>query len=677
MRSLFAVIPAVVLLAVACSTAPPELAAPRIGEWGYDLSSMDATVEPGDDFFRYSNGKWLDTFEIPADKSRYVSFTELADQAELDVRSIIEDLSAADSAEGSIEQSVGDFYSSWMDDEAIEALGTAPLEPHLADIDSVATHEDLMRQFGTANRAAPLGVGIEADPADTSRYVVFVGQAGLGLPNRDYYLRDDERFAGYREAYVAYIARLFELAGTADGAAKADAIMALETQLAEVHWTPAESRDIEKTYNPMTFAEAKELAPDFDWDVIFTTADLGTPETVVIEQTTAVTASAALTKSVSLDTWKDYLKFHFINDAASYLPKAFDEASFEMFGKTLSGTPEQRDRWKRGVQLLNGSMGEAVGQVYVERHFPPEARQRIEELVGNLSAAMEERLESLEWMDDETRAQALVKLGTFEPRVGYPDKWIDYSDLEIAADDLLGNVMRSREFDWKQDTDRLGGPVDRDLWGMSPQTVNAYYHPLMNQITFPAAILQAPFFDPAADPAINYGAIGGVIGHEIGHGFDDQGRKFDEKGLIRDWWSETSNELFQERSTRLGAQYDEFEPIEGVHVNGQLTMGENIGDLGGMQMAYAAYQRHIAEHGEPPVIDGLTGDQRFFLAWAQVWKGKMRDDAARRQLVTDPHSPARERVNGVVRNLDVWYEAFGVTKDDDLYLPPDERVRIW
>lgn len=677
MRTTAPVLVLFVLVLAGCGSAPPEVAAPRIGEWGFDLTSMDTTVEPGDDFFRYAGGAWLDRFEIPADKSRYVSFTELADQAELDVRSIIEDLSASESADGSIEQKVGEFYSSWMDEEAIEALGTAPLEPHLADIDSVTTHEDLMRQFGTANRAAPLGVQIEADPADTTRYVVFVGQSGLGLPNRDYYLRDDERFVGYREAYVAYIEKLFDLAGIADGAAKAQAVMDLETKLAEVHWTPAESRDIEKTYNPMTFDEAKDLAPDFGWDVIFMTADLGIPETVVVEQTTAVTASAALTKSVSLETWKDYLKFHFINDAASYLPRAFDEASFEMFGKTLSGTPEQRDRWKRGVQLLNGAMGEAVGQVYVERHFPPEAREQIEELVDNLSAAMEERLQGLEWMDEETRAQALVKLGTFEPRVGYPDKWIDYSDLEIAADDLLGNVLRSNEFDWKQETDRLGGPVDRDLWGMSPQTVNAYYHPLMNQITFPAAILQAPFFDPAADAAMNYGAIGGVIGHEIGHGFDDQGRKFDEKGLIRDWWSETSNELFQERSTRLGAQYDEFEPIEGVHVNGQLTMGENIGDLGGMQMAYAAYQRHIAEHGEPPVIDGLTGDQRFFLAWAQVWKGKMRDDAARRQLVTDPHSPARERVNGVVRNLDEWYEAFGVTEDDDLYLPPDERVRIW
>lgn len=677
MRSVLAALSAaVVLVAASCST-PPEPTGPRIGEWGYDLTAMDSAVKPGDDFFRYANGTWLDTFEIPADKSRYVSFTELADQAEQDVRAIIEDLSSAEPEPGSIKQKVGDFYSSWMDEEAIEALGTAPLEPYLAEIDAVSSHADLMRQFGAANRVAPLGIGIEADPADTSRYVIFVGQAGLGLPNRDYYLREDERFAGYRDAYRQYIALLFELAGIADGEAKADAIMALETQLAEVHWTPAESRDIEKTYNPMTLVEAKELAPGFDWDTVLAEADLGSPETLVVEQTTAITASGALTHSVSLDTWKDYLKFHFINDSAVYLPKAFDDARFEMFSKTLTGTQEQRDRWKRGVQLLNRSMGEAVGQVYVERHFPPESRAQITELVDNLSAAMEERLQGLDWMDDETRAQALVKLGTFEPRVGYPSKWTDYSDLEIDAGDLLGNALRSREFDWKLETDRFAGLVDRELWFMSPQTVNAYYHPLMNQITFPAAILQAPFFDPAADPAINYGAIGGVIGHEIGHGFDDQGRKFDEKGLIRDWWSEGSSERFQGRADRLGAQYNEYEPVEGMTVNGELTMGENIGDLGGLQMGYAAYQRYIAAHGEPPVIDGLTGDQRFFLAWAQVWRGKMREDDARRRLVSDPHSPPKERVNGVVRNLDVWYEAFGVTEGDDLYLPPDERVRIW
>ncbi|MDA1237187.1 MAG: M13 family metallopeptidase, partial [Acidobacteria bacterium] len=456
-----------------------------------------------------------------------------------------------------------------------------------------------------------------------------------------------------------------------------DAILALETKIAQVHWTPERSRDIEQTYNPMSLAEIKKLAPGFSWDSLLGEAGLGGAKNFVIEQTTAITDAGALTKSVPLSTWKDYLKFHFISSSAAYLPKPFDEASFEMFGKTLSGQPEQRERWKRGVQLMNRSMGEAVGEIYVQRHFPPEARAQITELVSNLSAAMEERIHTLEWMDDETRQAAQVKLGTFDPRVGYPSKWIDYSSLEVKPDDLLGNVLRSRKFDWNEDLKRLSGPVDRDLWGMNPQTVNAYYNPLMNQITFPAAILQAPFFDPAADPAINYGAIGGVIGHEIGHGFDDQGRKFDEKGLIRDWWTETSNERFTARSTVLGAQYNAFEPIEGLHVNGQLTMGENIGDLGGMQMAYAAYQRYVAEHGEPPVIDGFTGDQRFFLSWAQVWRAKMREDAARRQIVTDPHSPPQERVNGVVRNLDAWYAAFGVTESDKLYLAPDQRVRIW
>lgn len=676
MRTFFTLFTTLSLFLAGCSSAP-EAPKTRIGTWGFDLTTMDTSIKPGDNFFRYANGKWLDTYEIPADKSRYGAFTELADQAETDVRAIIEELAAGNPTAGSVEQKVGDFYKSWMDEEKIAALGIEPLQAPLAEIDAVASHDDLMRQFGASNRAAPLGFSLEADPADTTRYIIFVGQSGLGLPNRDYYLRDDETFVGYRAAYRSYIAKLFELAGIAEGEAKADAIIALETKLAQVHWTPERSRDIEQIYNPMSLDDAKKLAPGFGWDLILNEAGLGGLSTVVVEQTTAITASGDLTKSIPLDTWKDYLKFHFISDAASYLTKDFDDASFEMFGKTLSGTQEQRERWKRGVQLLNGTMGEAVGQVYVDRHFPPEARQQTEELVDNLSAAMEERLHTLEWMDDATREQALVKLSTFDPRVGYPSKWTEYSPLEIKPDDLLGNVLRARDFAWQEDVRRLAEPVDRELWGMNPQTVNAYYNPLLNQITFPAAILQAPFFDPAADPAINYGAIGGVIGHEIGHGFDDQGRKFDEKGLIRDWWTETANTRFSERSARLGSQYDAFEPIEGMKISGQLTMGENIGDLGGLQMAYAAYQRYVAEHGEPAVIDGFTGDQRFFLAWAQVWRGKTRDDEARRRLVSDPHSPPQERVNGVVRNLDAWYEAFGVTEGDALYLPPDQRVRIW
>ncbi len=667
---------AVAFTLAACSSAP-EAPKPKIGMWGFDLTSMDKSVKPGDDFFRYANGHWLDTYEIPADRSRYGAFDQLAETAEQDVHQIIDELAASNPTPGSVEQKVGDFYKSWMDEEKIAALGTEPLQGPLAEIDAVASHDELMKQFGASSRAAPLGFSLEADPADTTHYIMFVDQSGLGLPNRDYYLRDDERFAGYRKAYHEYIAKMFELAGIDGGESKADAILALETKLAQSQWTPERSRDIEQTYNPMSLAQIKKLAPGFNWDPLLAEAGLGGVEKFVVEQTTAITDAGALTKSVPLDTWKDYLKFHFISDSAPYLTKPFDEANFEMFGKTLSGQPEQRERWKRGVQLLNRSMGEAVGEIYVQRHFSPEARQQIQELVGNLRAAMEERIHTLEWMDDETRQAALVKLGTFDPRVGYPNKWIDYAALEIEPDDLLGNVMRSREFDWNLDLKRLSGPVDRELWEMTPQTVNAYYNPLMNQITFPAAILQAPFFDPAADPAVNYGAIGGVIGHEIGHGFDDQGRKFDEKGLIRDWWTETSSQRFTARTTMLGKQYDAFEPIEGLHVSGQLTMGENIGDLGGLQMAYAAYQRYVAEHGEQPVIDGFTGDQRFFLAWAQVWRAKMRDDAARRQIVTDPHSPPKERVNGVVRNIDAWYAAFDVKEGDKLYLPPDQRVRIW
>lgn len=654
----------------------PAAATAAIGAWGIDLSARDEAVAAGDDFNRYANGRWLDEFEIPADLSTYGTFVRLRLEAEDDVRAIVEDLSARDAAPGTVEQQVGDFYAAWMDEGRIETLGAAPLEPYLAEIAAIETKTDLMKAFASLHLAAPFALSILPDPADTTRYVAAIDQAGLGLPDRDYYLEDDARFVEYRNAYHRYAVRVLTLAGIDDAEAKATAIVDLETRLANVHWTLADTRDIQKIYNPMSPAQVAELAPEFDWPLIFSEAGLGAVNTFIVAEPSAIEAGAEIFASAPLQLVRDYLAFHLISNYAEFLSSDFDAAYFDMYSRTLSGTEQQRERWKRGVQHVNAGLGEAVGRVYVERHFPPSYKTQMDQLVANLVAAMRERLEQNDWMDEETRAQALTKLATFEPRIGYPSKWIDYGTLEIRPGELVHNTRVLREFDWRLQVERLSGPVDRDLWDMSPQTVNAYYNPLLNQITFPAAILQPPFFDPNADPAVNYGAIGAVIGHEIGHGFDDQGRRFDDQGKIRDWWTAAADARFSERAQRLGAQYDTYEPIPGMRVNGQLTMGENIGDLGGVQMAYAAYRRHLGS-GEAPVLDGLTGDQRFFLAWAQAWRTLLREDRLRSQLVTDPHSPPEYRVNGVVRNVDAWYEAYGVTPQNALYLPPEERVRIW
>ena len=649
----------------------------EIGDWGFDLTGMDTEVIPGNDFYQYANGTWLATTEIPSDLSNYGMFTELALEAEVQVQDIITDLAAENAAAGTIEQKVGDLYGSWMDTDTIEQRGLAPAQPYLDEIATAETHADIARLFATIHHQAPFGIGIIPDPADTTRYTVFVGQGGLGLPDRDYYLEDEN--ARYRDAYRDYIAEVFALAGIEDGEARADAILSLETRLAEVHWTQADSRDINRIYNPMPLDQLAALAPQFDFTNGMAQLGVDSVATYLVAQPSAIESSGVIFEETPVDVWKDYMTFHFLRTNAGQLPAAFDQANFRMYGLTLNGTPEQRPRDRRGVNLVGGQLGEAVGQVYVERHFPPSSKQAMEGLVANLTASLHSRIEALDWMDDETRAEALTKLSTFEPRIGYPDEWTDYSDLDIQADDIFGNVMRIREFDWNQQVDDLAGPVDRGEWPYPPQTVNASYNPLMNQITFPAGILQPPFFDPNADAAVNYGGIGAVIGHEIGHGFDDQGRRFDENGAIRDWWTEETNARFEERADRLGAQYSGYSPVEGRFVNGELTMGENIGDLGGLQMAYSAYHRYLDEccGGEAPVLDGLTGDQRFFLAWAQVWRRLYREDNLIQRLTTDPHSPSQYRTNGIVRNMDAWYDAFGVTEDNDLYLPPEERVSIW
>ena len=652
---------------------------PQIGTWGVDLTTRDAKIKPGDDFNRFANGAWMDSYEMPADLSSYGTFVQLRLDAEADVRAIVEELAAGEAEPGSLEQKVGAAYGAWMDTARLDELGSAPLKPHLARIMGLKTKKAIQKEMASLHADAPFGFGIIPDPADTTRYIAFVGQSGLGMPNRDYYLEDDARFKEYRTAYEAYVTKMLELAGLSKPSRRAKAIIALETKLARVHWTPAESRDIKKIYNPMPLAQLQKLAPEFEWKMIVDALGLGEVPTFVVAQTTAIEKSGDIFTKTPVRTWQSYLAFHFIRSHAQYLSSDFDRAHFDFYSKTLRGIPEQRDRWKRGVNLINGGLGEAVGQIYVQRHFPPSHKKQMEELVANLIEAFEERLKENAWMDEATREQALLKLSTFEPRIGYPAKWTDYSDLNLDRESLLGNALAISEFQWKDQIERLGGPVDRQQWGYPPQTVNASYNPLLNQITFPAGILQPPFFDPNADPAVNYGAIGAVIGHEIGHGFDDQGRRFDEKGRIRDWWTKASDERFSAYTDRLDKQYSAFSPVEGLFVNGQLTMGENIGDIGGLQMAYAAYHRSLAAccGGEAEIVEGLTGDQRFFLGYAQVWRSMYREDELRQRVKTDPHSPPAFRVNGTVRNTDAWYTAFGVEEGDELYLPPEERVRIW
>jgi putative endopeptidase len=665
------------LLAQAGTPAPAAAAKPRYGDFGIDLSAMDRSVKPGDSFWHYVNGNWDKTTEIAADRTSAGAGVLLVDEAERQVRAIVEDLARDPAKSGAVGRQVGDFYASWMDEAAIEAHGTAPLKPYLDKVGAVKTRSDLIRLFATQGYTAPVGVGILPDPADPTRYIAAAGQSGLGLPNRDYYLLTGEKYDAIRAAYRAYVVQMQKLAGIADAEAKADRIIALETAMAKVQWAPERQRDIKQIYNPMNRAQLAELAPQFEWPAYLQIAGLGNIDTVIAAEKSAIADTGKMLDSVPLSTWKEYLAFHFIRTHATFLPKAFDDANFAFYGKTLRGQPQQRDRWKRGVQLINGNLGEAVGRIYVERHYPAESDRQMGELIANLRAGLEARIAASPWMDSPTKEQARAKLAAFDPRIGHPQKYIDYSALKVERGDLLANVVRSEDFQWKLQLDRLGKPVDRSLWDMTPQTVNAYYNPLMNQITFPAAILQPPYFDPRADPAVNYGAIGAIIGHEIGHGFDDQGRQFDPSGKLRDWWTPAAAAQFEARAKKFGEQYDRYEPIPGTKINGKLTMGENIGDLGGLEMAYAAYKRHVAEHGEPPVIGGLTGEQRFFIAYGQSWRSKIREGALRERLLADPHSPPEYRVDGVVRNVDAWYKAFNVKPGDKLYLPPEERVSIW
>jgi putative endopeptidase len=650
-----------------------------LGSWGIETQYVSDTVSAGDDFFTHVNQGWLDTAEIPTGFSSAGAFLDLYLISEERVNTIIAEAAAAtDSAAGTPEQQIGDLYRSYMDTDRIEALGLAPIQDELDAVLASTTHADIARWFGLPVHQSMVGLYVSQDSGNPQRYLTHVSQGGLGLPNRDYYLDEGERYVAYRAAYIAYISNILSMAGVDNPEGRADDIMALETALAQVQWPAELARESVPNYHLMTLTELEAYAPGFDWAAFLDALGIADITEVVVNTDTAVQATAQLFAETPVDVLSSYLAFHFVDNQTGQLPARFDEASFDFYSRTLRGVEEQRARDLRAIQFVNGRFGENIGQVYVERHFPPEYKAQMEELVGYLRAAFAARIATLEWMDDATRAEAQDKLESFLPKIGYPDVWRDYSTIAVDPDDLIGNVRAISAWGWADSRAQLNESKRDWMWYMSPQTVNAYYNPDSNEIVFPAAILQPPFFDPNADPAVNFAAIGGVIGHEMGHGFDDQGAEQDGQGVLRNWWTDFSREHFSARTQNLVAQYDAFSPVEGEHVNGQLTLGENIGDLGGLSIAYQAYHAYLADHGgEAPVLDGLSGDQRFFMSWAQVWRSKQTEDSLVSRLRADPHSPAQYRVNGVVRNIDAWYEAFGITPDSELYLPPEERISIW
>ena len=666
------------LAGVIASVSPAILqaAGPRYGTWGVATEDMDTKVKPGDDFFAFAEGTWLRNHPIPADKTGAGYNYELPDEIQLQVRKMVESVTA--NPADAVSQKIGDAYAAWMDQAGIEARGLEPLKPWLARINAVSNRNQLVKLMSEPGYAAPIYVGISADQDDPTRYTATAGQARLGLPTRDYYLLKGDKYDSIRSAYRNYIVELAKLAGLSNPEGRADRIVALETRLAKDQWTPERRRDPVATHNPMTRAQLMKLAPQFNWPENLKGIGLGAAKKVDVAEPSAVAAAGKRIADVPLSTWKEYLTFRFLSDHASNLPKAFDDARFGFYSKTLNDVPEQRARWKRGIGMLDNSLGEAVGQLYVAQHWPDATARQAQELVDDVRAAYKDKITNAAWMDDATRGKALEKLDSFDPRIGHPVKWIDYSTLKVSRTDPLANDIATEDFQWKLQLKRFPHPVDRTLWDMTPQTVNAYYDPTMNQITVPAAILQPPFFDANADPAVNYAETGATtIGHEMGHGFDDEGRQFDAKGRLHDWWTKETAAKYKAKADRLAAQFDQYEPIPGVHIKGKLTLGENLADLGGLEAAYDAYRRYVARHGEPPVIDGYTGDQRFFIAYAQAWQGKRREGAERQQLLSDPHSPDKYRVDGIVRNFDPWYKAFNVQPGDKLYLPPEQRVHVW
>jgi putative endopeptidase len=670
-----------------CAQTPGK---PQYGAWGFDLSGSDPATKPGNDFFRYANGKWIDQTQIPPDKPAYSLRLAMSDLTEQRLHDLMESLSNKTEGDpATLEAKVGAFYHSFMDESRVEKLGPKPIASALDEVKKAKSRDELAGLMGKNITDFEYSVFIyitEVDLKDPNHYAFYLTQAGLGLPDRDYYLKPN--FAAQKTAYQNYVTTLLRLIKWPNPDARAKDVVVFETQLAGASWTKAQQRDLSAIYNPMTIEELQKWAPGFNWKLFFDNVGMNNLQRVIVAEKSAFPKLADVYAKMPLDTIRAWHAFHIADNAAPYLSKAFCDAYFEMHNKILSGQKEQQARWKRAITAVAGgdfgvgdrfgtfgTMGFAVGQLYTAKYFPPEAKAKIEELVTNLKAAYRARLEKLDWMGDETRKEALKKLDTYTIKVGYPDHPRDYAKLEIKADDLIGNVKRCAQFDWAFYTGRFNGPVDKSDWGMTPQTNDAY-NGTLRDIVFPAGILQPPIFDPNADPAINYGAAGGVIGHELTHGFDDQGRKIDASGTLRDWWTAKDAETFKARATVLANQYSQFEPLPGAKVNGELTLGENIADLGGVVLALDAYRASLK--GETaPVIDGFTGEQRVLLGWAQAWRGKASDDFVRKQVVSDPHSPRQFRVTGPMRNVDTWYDSFKVQPGDKQYVAPNDRVRIW
>jgi putative endopeptidase len=643
---------------------------------GISLENMDKNVRPQDDFYRHINGKWLREFELPADKSNYGAFTKLAEESRERVKAIINEVSAMDNEQGSAEQKIADIYRGYMDTNKINALGMKPITGELAKIDAISNRDELSEYMGYADiySAAPLGMFVYIDQKQSDQHIVYMGQGGLGLPNRDYYFKEDEKSENIRSKYQQHIQNMFNLAGVNNPEAAMEVVYAIETDLAEGQWNPIQNRDRDKTYNKMSFGEFTAQVPNVNWNAWLTHSMIEQPEHLVVMQPPYLNTVNDVLAKYSIDDWKNYYRWHLLSNAADYLSEPFELEDFAFYGTVLTGTTEQEPRWKRGVDLVNGLTGELVGKVYVKKHFPPEAKERMVGLIENLRDAYGNSIKELDWMGDETKIKALEKLAKFDPKIGYPDVWRDYSNLNIAGDDLVANLKEATRFFTHRNRSKLGQPIDRHEWGMNPQTVNAYYNPTKNEIVFPAAILQPPFFNLVADEAVNYGGIGAVIGHEMGHGFDDQGSKYDGDGNLKNWWTDEDRANFEALTNKLVAQYDAFTVVDGTHVKGEFTQGENIGDLSGLSIAYKAFK---ANYKDDRVIDGYTPEQRFFMGWAQVWMRKYRDEELLRRIDVDPHSPSEFRANGILRNLPEFYEAFNVQPGDGMYLPPEERVKIW
>ncbi len=651
---------------------------PQLGGFGIELAALDKSIKPGDDFYRYVNGHWLATEKIPADQSTWGSFDILQVQAEVDVKAIIEACAAAHAAAGTNEQKIGDYYNAFLDSGKIDRLGLTPARGGLDAIAALQTHEQAAALIADPRFPldGPISYGITLDEKNPDRYIVAIGQSGLSLPDREYYLKADPQFAAIRAKFVVHVEKMLALAGHTNAKTEAKQILELETQIAKLHWDVAKRRDRDLTYNLMSVDSLQKDAAAYPWAAAFRSSGLPGVKEVVVAEWSAVPALGKLFTDTPVRAWKSYLAYQFLTSEAAVLPKAFDTENFDFYGRILEGQPQQRERWKRAVQATNGALGEAVGKLYVAKKFAPSSKQAMEALVDNLRKGYAQHIANVPWMTPETKKVALEKLAAFRAKIGYPDKWRDYAKLEVKPGDAFGNYERAAVFAWNRKLNRLNQPTDRDEWGMTPQTINAYYNPVFNEVVFPAAILQPPFFDPNAAAAVNYGAVGGVIGHEMGHGFDDQGAKSDAKGILRTWWKAEDVDAFKKRTEALADQYSAFEPLKGLHLNGHLTLGENIGDLGGVSIAHDAYL--ISLHGAPaPSVDGYTAEQQFFMGWAQVWRELNREEALRNQIMADPHSPGENRVNGVVRNIDAWYAAFHVQPGDKLYLAPEKRIHIW